>query len=45
MVTDTSEAALETLFCWTLTGTDWTPRVSGMPSVVAESTAPYVGAG
>ncbi len=45
MVTDTSEAGLETLICRALTGTDCTPRPAGSPPAVAEPSASYGSAG
>ena len=45
MVTDTSEAGLETLICRALTGTDCTPRPAGAPPAVAEPSASYGSAG
>ncbi len=45
MVTDTSEAGLETLICRALTGTDCTPGPAVVPPAVAEPSASYGGAG
>ncbi|KYH33084.1 hypothetical protein MOMUL_08620 [Moorella mulderi DSM 14980] len=43
--TDTSEAGLETLICWALTGSDCVPRPAGTSAFVAETPAPYGGVG
>ncbi len=45
MVTDTSEAALESLICRALTGSDCSPRPAGSPPTVAEPLASYGGSG
>jgi type I restriction enzyme R subunit len=43
--TDTSEAGLESLICWALTGSKCVTRLAGTPTFVAELPAPYGGVG
>ncbi len=45
MISDISEAGLETLICRALTGTDCTPRPAVVPPAVAEPSASYGSAG